>query len=223
MYSNSVKSHQIALKFPVCRACCMGRAHKLPFFDFTTIYNEPLQLIYSDIWGPSPIPSTNDSRYYIHFIDAYSKFTWLYLIHKKSRALNCFIHFKTMIENQLGTKIKSLQTDGGKEYVAFSQFLINTNGIVHRVSCPYTHEQNGSVERKHRHITEVGLTLLVNASVPLQFWGEAFQTATFLINRLPTPILDDVSALEKLFHKTPNYLDLKGVWLCLLPLSQTLQ
>lgn len=186
----------------------MGRSHKLPFLDSNTIYNQPLELIYSDIWGPSPIPSTNGSRYYIHFIDACTKFTWIYLIQYKSQAFSCFIHFKTMVERQLETRIKSLQTDGGKEYVAFSKYL-STHGIMHRVSCPYTHEQNGSAERKHRHITEVGLTLLANASMPLKYWGEAFLSATFLINRLPTPTIDNISPLEKLFHRTPNYLDLK--------------
>lgn len=85
-----------------------------------------------------------------------------------------------MIENQLGMKIKGFQSDGGLEYSPFTKYL-NSFGITHRFSCPYTHEQNGSVERKHRHITEMGLTMLANAHMPLKFWGEAFQTATSLI------------------------------------------
>lgn len=71
----------------VCKGCCMGRSHKLSFVYSTTVYDQPLQLIYSDIWGPSPISSNNGSRYCIHFIDTYSKFTWLYLIPNKSQAL----------------------------------------------------------------------------------------------------------------------------------------
>jgi histone deacetylase 1/2 len=50
--------------------------------------------------------------------------------------------------------------------------------ITHHVLCPHAHQQNGSVERKHRHIIEVGLALLANASMPLKYQDEAFLTAT---------------------------------------------
>jgi histone deacetylase 1/2 len=53
------------------------------------------------------------------------------------------------------------------------------NFITHHVSCPHAHQQNGSAERKHHHIIEVGLALLANASMPLKFWDEAFLTATY--------------------------------------------
>lgn len=52
-----------------------------------------------------------------------------------------------------------VQSDWGGEYKSFENFL-SQNGILFRHSCPYTHEQNGKAERKHRHIVELGLTLL---------------------------------------------------------------
>ncbi|RVW12197.1 Retrovirus-related Pol polyprotein from transposon RE1 [Vitis vinifera] len=52
--------------------------------------------------------------------------------------------------------------------------------------CPYNSAQNGRVERKHRHVVETGLALLAHASLPMEFWQYAFQTATFLINRMPS-------------------------------------
>ena len=82
-------------------------------------------------------------------------------------------------------------------------------GIVHRVSCPHTYQQQGSIERKHRHVVETGLSLLSLAHMPLRFWDDAFQTACYLINRLPTPILQNKSPFEKLFNSVPNYLFLK--------------
>jgi histone deacetylase 1/2 len=63
-------------------------------------------------------------------------------------------------------------------------------GISHHLSCPHAHQQNGSAERKHRHIVEVGLTLLAHASMPLKFWDEAFITDVFLINRLASKVID---------------------------------
>jgi hypothetical protein len=73
------------------------------------------------------------------------------------------------------------------------------------VSCPHTHQQNGSAERKHRHIVETGLSLLAHASMPLKFWDEAFLAATYLINRLPSKVIHDSTPLERIFDKKPDY------------------
>jgi hypothetical protein len=78
-------------------------------------------------------------------------------------------------------------------------------GITHLVSCPHAHQQNGAVERKHRHIVEIGLSLLAHASMPLKFWDEAFNSAAYLINRLPSKVIKNDTPLERLFHKTPDY------------------
>ena len=96
----------------------------------------------------------------------------------------------------------------GREYRTVNSFLENC-GITHRVSCPHTHQQNGFVECKHRHIVETGLALLYHANVLFHFWDDTFQTACYLINRLPTPVLNNSSPFEKLFHTSPDYSLLK--------------
>ena len=101
-------------------------------------------------------------------------------------------------------RILAVQTDWGGEYQKLNSFFQQT-GISHHVLCPYAHLQNGSAERKHHHIVEVGLSLLAHASMPLKYWDEAFLAATYLINRLPTKVLDFSSPLEILFKETPNY------------------
>jgi hypothetical protein len=73
------------------------------------------------------------------------------------------------------------------------------------VSCPHTNQQNGSTERKHRHIVEIGLSLLAHASMPGKFWDEAFLAATYLINRLPNKVIHDSTPLERLFDQKPDY------------------
>ena len=52
--------------------------------------------------------ATNSGKYYISFLDAYSKFTWLYLLHSKSQVLVAFKTFKLLAENQIGLKIKTI-------------------------------------------------------------------------------------------------------------------
>jgi hypothetical protein len=94
---------------------------------------------------------------------------------------------------------------GGGEYQKVHNTFFRSLGIVHRVSCPHTHQQNGSVERKHRHIVETSLALLAGAHVPIKFWDDAFLTATYLINHMPTRVLDHSSPIEHLLHTPPNY------------------
>lgn len=123
---------------------------------------------------------------------------------KKSDALSTFIQFKLMAEKQLNNSIKIVHSGSGGEYEAFNNFL-KQQGILHYLTCLYTSQQNGRWERKHRHITEVGLTILSHAQMPLTFWWKAFHTATYLINRLSTPILHHKSPFQTLFNKIPYY------------------
>jgi hypothetical protein len=103
-------------------------------------------------------------------------------------------------------QIKQLQYDNGGEYLShlFVNFL-DSHGIIHRHSCPHSSPQNGLVERKHRHIREMGLSLLAHSHLPPQFWVDAFLMTVFLINRLPTPVLDHQTPFSKLFHSPPDY------------------
>jgi hypothetical protein len=73
------------------------------------------------------------------------------------------------------------------------------------VSCPHTHKQNGSAEHKHRHIVDVGLSLLSRASMPLKFWDEAYLTVTFLINQTPSRVISHQTPLERLLGQKPDY------------------
>jgi hypothetical protein len=82
-------------------------------------------------------------------------------------------------------------------------------GIIHRVACPHTHQQNGAVELKHRHIVEIGLTFLAHASVPFRFWSDDFFTASFLINRMPTCLLKIKTPIKQLFNEPTDYTFLK--------------
>lgn len=51
--------------------------------------------------------------------------------------------------------------------------ILESYGIVHQFSCPYSHPQMGSVERRHRHLVDTGVTLLQHASLPHKLWDYA--------------------------------------------------
>lgn len=117
-----------------------------------------------------------------------------------------FITFQKLVENQLNTNIKVFQSDGGGEFTSnqLKKHLMDSD-IQHRISCPYTPQQNGVAEKKHRHLIELGLSMLFHNHTHLQFWVEAFFTACFLGNLLPSSVLDSHSPFEVLFNQKPDY------------------
>ncbi|KAG8504119.1 hypothetical protein CXB51_002467 [Gossypium anomalum] len=118
-----------------------GKSHKLPFSHSSIKYVDLFELVVSDLWGPAAVPC-EENLYYVSFIDMTSRFTWVYLISRKSQALECFGQFQNMVFTQFGKHIKQFQSDWGGEFHTFSSVLAN-QGILHPISCPHTSEQNG--------------------------------------------------------------------------------
>ncbi|KAC9592594.1 hypothetical protein E3N88_45594 [Mikania micrantha] len=191
-----------------CDACSLNKSHKLPFGENSFKVSKPLELVYSDVWGPVKI-SNDGYQYYVIFVDFFSKYIWLYPIKRKSDVSTLFPIFKTLVEKFFKTSLVSLFSDNGGEYIGLIPYL-QQHGISHFTTPPHTPEQNGVAERRHRHIVETGLSLLHHAHLPLAFWSHAFQTAVHLINRLPTKILDFKSPFEKLYNTPPTYTKLKS-------------
>jgi hypothetical protein len=82
------------------------------------------------------------------------------------------------------------------------QNFLQDNDIVHQTTCISTPEQNGVAERKNRHILEVTRCLLFVVNVPKYLWGEAAQTTTYLINRMPLRAVDFSTLIEMLTGTT---------------------
>jgi histone deacetylase 1/2 len=60
----------------ICDPCQQAKSHQLPYPISTSVSTAPLQLVFSDVWGPAPT-SVGRHDYYVSFIDDYSKFTWI--------------------------------------------------------------------------------------------------------------------------------------------------
>jgi hypothetical protein len=99
----------------VCNACQLVKSHKLPYSLSTHRSTRPLELVFSDVWGPAPT-FVGGYKYYISFIDDFSKFSWIYLLHNRSEVAQIFLQFQAHVERLLETKIKFVQSDWGGEY-----------------------------------------------------------------------------------------------------------
>ena len=134
--------------------------HQHHYSTSSTKTTKPFQLIHTDLWGPAPVTSTEGYRYYVHFIDDFSRYVWMYPLKLKFDTLSTFSYFNNLFERQFDCKIKSVQADWGGEYRSLAPLLAQL-GIVFRHPCPHSHQENGKAERKHHYIVELGLLCLL--------------------------------------------------------------
>ncbi|KAJ0806767.1 putative RNA-directed DNA polymerase [Helianthus annuus] len=187
-----------------CNACHVGKSSKLHLSPSNFRSNNILDLVICDVWGPAPVTSCDGHHYFLLCVDHFSRYMWIFPLKQKSEVYAIFKQFIVMVERQFQTKLKSVQSDWGGEFRNLSAFL-SSLGIIHRRSCPHTSEQNGFVERRHRHVVETGLTLLAQSGVPSRFWHFAYDTAVYLINRMPSRTSSNISPFEHVFNHTPDY------------------
>ncbi|XP_070053441.1 uncharacterized protein [Nicotiana tomentosiformis] len=189
-----------------CESCQLGKHTRASFSRSVESHAESVfSLVHFDIWGPSRVSSTLGFRYFVSFIDDYSRCTWLFLMKDCSELFSIFQSFCAEIKNQFGVSFRIFRSDNALEYLSsqFQQFMTSQR-IIHQTSCPYTPLQNGIAERKNRHIIETR-TLLIESRVPLRFWGDAVLTTCYLINRMPSSPIKDQIPHSVLFPQSPLY------------------
>jgi hypothetical protein len=176
----------------------LGKQVQLPYPSSETVSQHPFDLVHSDVWGPTPFVSRGGHKYYIIFIDDFSRHTWIYFMKHRSEALSIYKNFSATILTHFDTPIRVFRVDSVGEYLSDARF-----------SCPGAHAQNGVAERKHRHLLETARTLMIVSSVPPHFWTEAVFTTTYLINIQPSSVLHGGIPFERLCGKTPDYSSLR--------------
>ena len=156
---------------PTCVACQYGKQSRLPFAQKSTWRSShKLQLVHTDVRGPLRTPSLKGSKYYIAFIDDYTRYCWIFFLNFKSEVADVFWKYKALVENQSGAIIQVIRTNNGTEYnfERFNNFCEEAS-IEHQLTAPYTPQQNGVVERKNRTIMEMSRCLLHEKGLPKKF------------------------------------------------------
>lgn len=93
-------------------------------------------------------------------------------------------------EHVLRTRV--VRTDNGTEFVNSEvSELFAQAGIIHERTCPHTSHQNGVAERSIGKIMPIVRTMIADASMDPDFWGEAMMSAAHVLNRIPTSSNND--------------------------------
>ncbi|GJW34340.1 putative RNA-directed DNA polymerase [Tanacetum coccineum] len=199
--------------FDQCVSCLSGKMTRKSFPHRPERATDLLGIIHTDVCGPLRHVSRQGASYFITFTDDYSRYGYVYLLKHKHEVFETFKVFKNEVENQLGKTIKALRSDRGGEYISqeFKDYL-KACGIVQQLTPPYTPQHNGVSERRNRTLLDMVRSMMNLTTLPLSFWDYALESATRILNMVPTKKVDK-TPYELWYGKVPNLSYLK-VWGC---------
>jgi hypothetical protein len=158
-------------------------------------------------------------RYWITFIDEYTRHPWVYLLKKKSEAEGIYDRWRADIEAYIGAEIgeinftsnwlEFLQTNNGGEYITRTfEAKLRKHGVIHTTTAAHTPEQNGMAERFNQTVANSTVAMLIGSGLPKKYWDEAMLTATYVIACSPTSGLHGKTPYQMLFrrHVDPTFL-----------------
>ncbi|KAK3039795.1 hypothetical protein RJ639_027108 [Escallonia herrerae] len=199
------------IQLDFCEGCVYGKQKRVSFRkDGKKKKIERLELVHTDVCGPTTVKSLGGNFYFVSFIDDASRKTWIYAIRQKSDVYHTFKKWKTLVENETGNKVKCLKSDNGGEYSdgGFQEYCSNNDIRLIR-TVKRTPQENGLAERMNRTIMERARYMRIHADLPLQFWAAAVDTAVYLINRSPASALNGGIPEEECSGKPVNYFFLR--------------
>lgn len=205
-YKMVVGIDELKGKLSFCNSCLKG---KIPRNEGSYTYEEtttnPLERIHVDICGPMRIETLGGRKYMMVIVDQYTRRYFVTLLFTKNEVTKELKNFIERRENETNLKVKKLRTDNGTEFIneELEDYLKN-KGIKHEKTVPYSPRSNGVVERANRTILDMARSMLIEAKLPLSFWGEAVNTAAYLYNITPTKAKSTKTPLELWSGKKPS-------------------
>jgi hypothetical protein len=132
-----------------CISCQLGKQPALSFNNSESHATASFDLIHFDVWGPSHVASMSGSRYFVIFVDNFSRYTWVFLMKSRSELLDIYCTFAKMVQTQFSKPIKAFRSDNALEYTQHDfQAILKHYGTIPHLSCPGTSQQNCRAKRK---------------------------------------------------------------------------
>jgi len=155
----------------VCHGCLVGKQVRASFPNATSFKAvKPLQLVYVDLCGPITPATPTGNKYFMLFVDDFSRRMHVYMLKSKDQACDVFVKYKAETENQTSYKIKTLRSDRGGEFLPrIFAGVCEEAGIRRQLTAPYSPRQNGVVERRNRTVMEMARSMLKGMKIAGRF------------------------------------------------------
>jgi transposase InsO family protein len=169
----------------LCKHCQQGKQTKTRFKSKEYSTTKPLEIVHTDLVGPTTTKGLKGERYFMLLVDDYTRMTAVFFLKNKSEAFENFKIYKEMVENEMDSRIKCLRSDNGGEFTS-KEFMdyCNNHGIKRQFSVARTPQQNGVVERKNRTVQEMARTMIMDSKLTDIFWTQAVHTTVHIQNRV---------------------------------------
>lgn len=192
-----------------CETCIISKQTRLPFLTERTKAIRPLEIIHVDVCGPLEVLTWDKKKYFLTVLDDFTHFTQVYLLQTKSDVEEILKNCIKQSESKWNLKTHKIRCDNGGEFTSTSlRSWCYNRGILLDYSTTHTPQLNGKAERLNRTLTEKLRALLDDSKLKKDMWGEALQTAAYLLNRTPTSCTNTTPA-EKWYLRKPDLSKIK--------------
>ncbi|CAG7717892.1 unnamed protein product, partial [Allacma fusca] len=189
-----------------CDICDRNKLKKLPFKKNCRFRaRQVMEIVHTDVSGPHSTLGYLGQRYFVTFIDDFSKYVAVYTIKSKDEVLQCFQHYYNAMCTLTGKKIKYLRCDNGREYINkhFYYFAKEKGFKIQKVP-PYTQALNGVAERYNQIIMNRSMCLFDESNLDRKYWPEVVKTSVYLGNRIMANSQLSVTPYEIIHGRRPD-------------------
>jgi len=173
----------------MCTVCIQAKLKRMFIRVPVKRTTKPFDVIHSDVCGPFSTPTLGDNRYYILFINDYTRYTSAWLLPNviAKTCTSTYQSFQARVDS-MRYEIKRFRCDNGQgEYdIKTFRYVLATRGTTYEPCPPYADDKNRVAERMICTITEMARVMMIDSQAPTQVWEEAVNTAVYLHQRSPS-------------------------------------
>lgn len=165
-----------------CTSCTKGKFRKR--FAGSLTKEVRIGRLHADVKGKIKTPTVDGQKYFVSIVDEASRYTFVKPMRKKGEASDVVLEFAKWFERQSGRSVFGFHTDGGGEFKKALRVL-SAQGVDVSFTTGYTPQSNGLAERTHGIVLSMARSCLVQAKLPMRYWGFAVRHVADCKNNVP--------------------------------------